>query len=426
MSTSTHTKVDANAGFAVLVLLTIFLPKINILKVAGSGIRLEDVIMLLYALWLVGYFSIRGLICRERLVTNLFFLSFLIALVGVLIVVFRFNGQNLHGILFAVRPLEYSLYVFAGYFSAKRVCVIKIIYWYVWLNAIVVFLQKTNLIGGFARGNYDATVSGRPFGLTSGPWEVALIFSFGIVFLISLRIRKRSQFFSTLTICILIASLMFTQSRIGVASVVIVTLIVTVSLCRVRVSSLFFIFFLILISFFTMTYGFERMETLYSMQNLDFIVSAFDNVNIDNYRMNSREVSNYGEYVVDQVDLSLAERILKWVYVIKSVFLSPLALAVGYGPGAFGVAVDGAYIRVIGELGVLGIVLYLLLFRKIISLSIEVRIYVLLVLINGLFIDVFYASRIMSIMYLLSGAAIFQRWRNIETVNLLQSRLNYN
>jgi len=115
--------------------------------------------------------------------------------------------------------------------------------------------------------------------------------------------------------------------------------------------------------------------------------------------MNEPNVSPYGQ----SVDYSASVRVLKWVYVLKRALANPILILTGSSPGFYGKAVDGSFLRVFGELGIFGLLLYFVLFYNIFVISKETRLLILVLLINGIFIDVFYSSRSMTVILLLAG-----------------------
>jgi hypothetical protein len=72
-----------------------------------------------------------------------------------------------------------------------------------------------------------------------------------------------------------------------------------------------------------------------------------------------------------------------------------MRILVGSSPGKFGSAVDGSFIRIFGELGIIGLLIYLLIER--------LKLIILVLLVNILFIDVIYTYKIMAIIFSLYG-----------------------
>ena len=94
---------------------------------------------------------------------------------------------------------------------------------------------------------------------------------------------------------------------------------------------------------------------------------------------------------------------------------------IGLGPGWGGVAVDGSYVRVFGEGGLLGLVAFLylcgVLLRRFVG---SIRYYVIALLVTGLFIDIFVSLKPMMLLWALVGAAsrpriLFGDRRDLQT-----------
>jgi hypothetical protein len=79
-----------------------------------------------------------------------------------------------------------------------------------------------------------------------------------------------------------------------------------------------------------------------------------------------------------------------------------MRILIGSSPGKFGSAVDGSFIRIFGELGIIGLLLYLLIIKELI-INERLKLIILVLLVNMLFIDVIYAYKIMATIFSLYG-----------------------
>jgi len=406
-----------NKYLSVIVIIFIFLPKINIYGVAGSGIRIEDFSILLFMSFFLLQLGTQTNLNftnnqRIKLLLKIYFLSALIVCTGVISTLFN-SESGLIEILFSVRLLEYSSYLFVGYYVSKVIDVTRLFYWYILINSIVIFMQKYGVVGGFATGNYVSDVSTRPIGLTSGPWEIGMILSFGIIWLIEKK--KRNIVVKWGTIFFISAALVSTGSRIAIASTILVLFIRIIKANNFSLVKTVSLISLLLFSSAVIIINSDRMENILSNNNLSYIESAIENVDSNNYVMNEPNVTEFGDFKYGETDLSLAFRVLKWVHVVKKTISSADKVLLGYGPGHFGVAVDGSYIRVFGEVGVLGLLLYCFLFLSAAKVKGggQVKLYLAVLLINAVFIDVLYASRAMSWLFILAGGLVFSGYRSV-------------
>lgn len=101
-------------------------------------------------------------------------------------------------------------------------------------------------------------------------------------------------------------------------------------------------------------------------------------------------------------DLSFAIRAVRWPIVVKSTLFTPVPLLIGWGPGAWGIALDSYYVRVFGETGIVG---FGLLIWWIVSLMRTchqrgtVRFTIVMMAIVAVFIDIFTSSKMMPILW---------------------------
>ncbi|MPY67644.1 hypothetical protein F8S09_13275 [Deinococcus sp. SDU3-2] len=117
------------------------------------------------------------------------------------------------------------------------------------------------------------------------------------------------------------------------------------------------------------------------------------------------------------VDPSLYVRIKKWGHILADVEARPLT---GSGPGAYGAAVDGLYMRILGEGGILGLAVYLsglgILFFS--AKSFYFRLFFLAILFSSIFIDALFFSRFAYVFYLYAGLQISGGAARIEALGV--------
>ena len=103
-------------------------------------------------------------------------------------------------------------------------------------------------------------------------------------------------------------------------------------------------------------------------------------------------------------DLSFKLRAVRWPIVIKSTGARWVQLFVGWGPGAWSNAVDGYFVRVFGETGLIGIALFVswivLALRTLKQRSVG-KFSLVMLIVAGLFIDIFASSKVMPILWAL-------------------------
>jgi hypothetical protein len=101
-------------------------------------------------------------------------------------------------------------------------------------------------------------------------------------------------------------------------------------------------------------------------------------------------------------DLSFKMRAVRWPLVVKSTLYSPIHFVIGWGPGAWGVALDSYYVRIFGETGILGLAAFLwwliTMFRGLHREG-TAKFTVVMMAIVAVFIDIFTSSKVMPLLW---------------------------
>lgn len=101
-------------------------------------------------------------------------------------------------------------------------------------------------------------------------------------------------------------------------------------------------------------------------------------------------------------DLSFKYRAVRWPIIIKSTAAKWIPLFVGWGPGAWSNAVDGYYVRVFGETGLIGLALFvgwiIVALRTLRQRSVG-KFSLVMLMVAGGFIDIFSSSKAMPILW---------------------------
>ena len=98
-------------------------------------------------------------------------------------------------------------------------------------------------------------------------------------------------------------------------------------------------------------------------------------------------------------------RATKWMYAYKTWVTTPEAWVIGLGPGMWGPSLDGGWLRLLTETGVLGVLAFVLFFNTLCSTPLlkAVR---LCVFLNMAFIDIYISYKTMSLVFLIAGATV--------------------
>ena len=437
-----------------------FLPKINLIKVSTlstAGIRIDDFLTLLLLLIAV----MDPASYRHKVVKWSLRMMLLLSVVNLLSVfVGRIKGYDnsiLHAILMVARKFEYFAFVPVGIYTVRKLKnPYKTFYTeFTWMSvlhmlpAILQVLGKvTYAVNGIDRGDYLHGTAASTF---NGYYEYGQFLCFGCAVYISdllrcgdtARILRTKIPVSAVLLPLTLGMLVLSNSRTSLLTGVIIIAVALVFPIQRTVSRPR----LILLGYGLL--GVLAAGTLvYSGLLGTGVLRRVGELNMDDlFGKPARELlarGNFRQYVtltrtagfeynaIDTLDYlskvsdwSAAVRLLKWGAALDGFRLNPL---LGYGFGVLHV-IDGHYVRLLGETGILGTALWLVFYfglmrfvwraRRESRFAVAVVLVMVSILLNAVTIDMFDASRPMGMMYLLVGgvlaAADFQRKRGTKS-----------
>jgi hypothetical protein len=287
---------------------------------------------------------------------------------------------------------------------------------------IIGLLQKIEVIGGFHTGAYEADVSDRISLMFTNATEVGLIT--GILYGLVLCSNKRGSYKILSLIVVIIVNLLG-QNRIALISILGASFIYYLGLKDMRIKCAVtkpsftnkFVTLVVLcaisVSTILLLESTSRRSTIVteSVSTMEGIVLLGDMVKEElNKNVTPTDISYYavgrtGEEG-DLFDESLIYRVQKWTYVVN-VLLSGYIFGIGAG-NAIGDAIDGFYFRLLIESGFIGFLLYLAIFITVFKIAGYKNSFLdglyfafIILLIQGIFLDSFYFSRVGYIFWLL-------------------------
>ncbi|WP_156103721.1 hypothetical protein [Pectobacterium betavasculorum] len=305
-------------------------------------------------------------------------------------------------IIFPLRFIEYFAFFVMGVVIAKNnIYITGMMKTILYLNIIVSLLQSVGVIGGFTVSGYNSDVSSRVIGLTSGPWELGVLLNFLTCYFLSSKAGttyKYAVFFSCLLVIFLSGSRM---SFVAQMFLIAFFILKTSSSIGIIKKSLIILPLIIISSFYLVDSSIaERSENLFSIENIREIP--------DTYRTTKLIQGNpawdtFGVLGGDEVDASWAIRSMKWVYAVKLFLSNPVYILTGVGAGTFGNALDGGWLRMTTECGIIGLSLFLsfLLSNKKLSLLNNLIVYAFAI--NMIMIDIYMSYKVMSFMLFVFG-----------------------
>ena len=371
-------------GFTAFLLA----PKIDVISV----LRIEDLVFLLV---------LPVLIWRYTPDRTPFpgYLKWYFAYLGLatLSAIANYSSLGLFGIINVVRQVQYLIWFAVGAQMAasisterfhRAITIVGIIFILWWLGEMAGIIPK---IGKFTGAQGRVTLN------TSGPYEISVVVVFVMLF-----VKNRAVLLG------LIGILIATQSRITLAAALVVYLIKNprnALIVSVPVALLVVTFLLLDPSALAESRFAEIMSPLemwqaWRAQLLDAPVI----VDLPEYRYYAYD--SLWEQVDGNIDVSFEIRLIRWALIVKSLTSDWMHLSIGWGPGAWGAAVDSHLIRFLGEVGVLGTAI----FTAFVAVSVfhpgypaPYRTAMMILVICSLFIDVMTSSKIMSFLWGFAG-----------------------
>lgn len=269
-------------------------------------------------------------------------------------------------------------------------------------NSAVAILQHFGVVGGFNVRGYQPNMSERVIGLTSGPWELGVILNFITCYFLA---EEKSEFKKYIIFGVATLIIMMTGSRMSLLAQIAIlvwymklsaSLVTIIKRCLVVIPLLFAVYF-----FFGDSTVATRSDSLMNSDNIDLLLDSYSSVRI------TESVPSWGDLGVlsrgDDVDASWSMRGIKWIYAVKLYLSHPMYWMIGVGAGSFGNALDGGWLRITTETGVIGLLLFVMFLLRVKRLSPTMSLCVLAFCINMLMIDIYMSYKVMSMMLLLAG-----------------------
>jgi hypothetical protein len=269
------------------------------------------------------------------------------------------------------------------------------------VNCALLLLQYSGFIGGFSADGY-VTQLDRPFGLSNHPAEMGTLLNLlfaGLVFGAEPRFwpwsllivpcvfitGSRSALF---THCLLSLMYMYrrfeNKTKLVLRTAAVAGLLITILGTIPNPTT-------------------KRSVDIFSRQNIEIFKSLYDSIPVDKTFSGFVDGGD-PEDAPEGVDLSWYARGFKWAHVVRIMFSASWTTWIfGLGPGALGPALDGGWLRLIGETGLVGTVAFIFMMSKISSLSQACSMVVLALAVNMLMIDSQNAYKVMAFLFLIAG-----------------------
>lgn len=382
-----------------ILVVAIFSFKINLISIGGSGIRVDDLlIFLLLAVILANLKKTFVPINNKPIFLTLILVIF--SFFSVYINSQLYSLPLLTGVMYSIRILEYMLFFYVGYYLANtKFSLNNFVKFYIIYAFVLIILQTLHIIpvvSGFSVGRAIAN--------TGGPWELAVVISF-MVFYSYKEIQNKLFFYLSFLI------LFLTQSRVTTFAV------------------LFILFFTYLKKL-----TFKKILILVAIGLIGILILLFSNIElIDRYLdiLNMKtfesllEIISRFEYGIDReyyIDMTYGEnlsnilsmdgdssaliRFTRWTILLGMTLSTDLSIFIGIGPSFAGAAVDGNYVRLFIETGLIGLFLFLYIIYSIYKSTkydFIMRSYLITIIITAIFIDIYTTYKAMVLLWFYYG-----------------------
>jgi hypothetical protein len=377
--------------FFLLFLAYILAPKIDLIALSGSGVRPEDVISAVAFLLYIGKRHRAPLHMPQHVRIYGIFIG-----VGFVSAIINYPQEGTVGFVYTVRLIEYLVWFFVMYEGCQTVSPRQVrISLLLVSTALVVwggleFAGLTGKIGKFTGASGRLTIN------TSGPFETSVM--------LAMLAYAAQQVVVTPAMLVMVV---LTQSRITLVAMV-------ASFLAIRPGRGVVLGVAGLLAAAVLTgpvmslMGESRLANSDSpVKMAELLATEWGRVpQVDN-PIYFRERFLGGDTVIRYIgntrgDVSFKFRAVRWPLVVKSTLFSPLHSLIGWAPGAWGAALDSYYVRVFGEVGLIGTGFFfwwLLTFIREARQDSVSRFSILMMMIVALFIDIFTSSKVMPILW---------------------------
>lgn len=408
--------------FPLTIVVTIlFAPRIQLMEFGGSSIRLEDLLFALNAAWIaLNYRKIPGdFLPIKTILRTIIFIS----LLGIFSSVIASSIGRLSlpvGILYSLRPFEYATILPTVLFLHKHSfnSLNRVLIAFTLITFVSVTLQSIFSL----RFGTDRFGFSRSSGLTGGPYELAMV----SLMMYCHWISERKKFLAALSIFSILSS----ESRITLIAFAVGTLYLLSKRKQSHDQTSFFL------TKRKLSQGSTLIVFIGAVASLSLIILNYDQISklINSYQnrvtstsaavgtfqdarelalsvpkiTTSAEYSQWAfesppsfEFSLSRLDASSSRRYYIWNLVYET-NIQNAGILFGMSPGFFGSAVDSNFVRIFGELGILGIFLYSFWLRRLWKCGNHIfKGALITMLVTALYIDILVSIKSIMLLYCL-------------------------
>jgi hypothetical protein len=141
----------------------------------------------------------------------------------------------------------------------------------------------------------------------------------------------------------------------------------------------------------------KRSSDLFSMQNINLIETVWNRIDMSQDPIGNESIAS------DGYDVSWWLRIHKWIYALKIYVYHPECYLHGVGPGFAWSALDGGFLRILTEYGIIGCLLFWKVFSLMFKMNPQLKWMLIAFMINMIFFDAYLAYKTMSFLFFVTG-----------------------
>jgi len=330
------------------------MPKFGLISIPGysQGIRYEDIFLICVVLYVV----IKNKIRLSYFPCNKLYFFFY----GIIILYSLYSAYSygIVSIVLVLRWLEYSMFFVLLFYSSLTPKFIRnFIIVFIVINSVIGIFQYFGMFGGIYSHGYIKNIEGRVSGLTGGSWELPAMLSLMIVPLI---VDKTLNYKIKLIVSLMATFLVFASgTRTGIITYSVVFIVTFLHTYRINLTRT------VLLIIVGLMYFYNTRAKYYV---------NFNGINLPG---------------------SLAIRLEAWL--LRYNEMKDYDLFLGKGLGFTGLYVDGMYAKIFLDMGVLGLLLFLIYYYNFLK---SYKAIALVVILYCLTLDLFSASKIMFTLYL--------------------------
>lgn len=404
-------------GWAIF-LIVLITPRIQIIPISGSFIRLEDILFVINFFWLIVNRNIFH--NMPKYLVTLFKTLIVMSTIGIFSSLFSYASDRnslVTGFLYSLRPIEYASLVPTIYILIKSSLF--------GINKVLQILTLTTFVTSILQTFLSLQIGTRRFGftrssaLTGGPYELAMI---SILLLLYWLYKRKYLFVLICTISLIASASRISIFALGFALIIFVLGRVSGVKNRSEVHyeksgrfyRFFLVFLIILLTSIASSFSekFNQPLVKYESRLQSTEASLFTLKESYALAKSTPSISSsqqYSEIIFDSPpdftggfessDASTRRRYFVW-FVLLNTFIDSKSFFWGLGPGFAGSAVDGNYVRIIAEYGLLGLVIYWKWFSILLRRSTYwLRAAICSVLVTGVYIDIFTSIKTALLIY---------------------------